>query len=268
MPTPEAPRAILFTDLDGTLLDHDTYQPGPAAVAVERLVRAEIPVVFCSAKTVAEQRALARALGVHPGLIAENGAAVSLPPGFAGLASGVERTFGLRYEEVRGAIAEVAESLGCSVRGYGDMSRAEVAAVTGLDLDAARRAMDRCCTETLVELVGADPESFARSLEARGLRLQRGARFWTVQGPHDKGRAVRWVETWLRDRGTTPTTCGVGDADNDLEMLAAVDHPFLVRRPDGSWADLRLPRLRRLSGIGPAGFAEAVEVILAEVSGP
>ena len=155
--------------------------------------------------------------------------------------------------------------MGAQIRGYGDMTSDDVAEVTGLDREAADRARQRCCTETIV---GAEPrvaEALAEALAKRGLRLQRGARFWTVQGPHDKGRAVRWIEAWMRERGVHATTFGVGDAANDRDLLAAVEHPFLVRRPDGSWADISIPRLRRLTGIGAAGFAETARLILAHL---
>ncbi len=254
------PAAILFTDLDGTLLDHHTYEP--ATEAVERLRRAGVPIVFCSAKTIAEQRALADDLGLRPGMIAENGAVVELPAELCG--TPVSHTFGLPRREVRRTIAKVAAELGGSVVGYGDLTPSEVATVTGLDVDAARRAMDRACTETIVDLDGVDPELLARGLEGRGLRLQRGARFWTVQGDHDKGRAVRWVLDRLRTDDLT--SYAVGDAPNDREMLEAVERPMLVRRPDGTWAELGIPAVRHLPGIGPSGFTQAVEVILEEGS--
>lgn len=258
-----SPPALLFTDLDGTLLDHDTYRPGPATEAVHRLAEAGIPLVFCSAKTLAEQRDLARRLEVRAGFIAENGAQVELPAAFAGT-GGVSRTFGLSYPEVRRMLKEASAEVGVDVHGYGDLSAAEVAELTGLDPAAAARAKQRCCTETIVDADPTVADALSRALETRGLRLQRGARFWTVQGPHHKGLAVRWVQAWLRERGLTFTTFGVGDAPNDREMLAAVERPMLVRRPDGTWADLRIPRLRRLPGIGPAGFVEAAEIVLGE----
>lgn len=46
-------------------------------------------------------------------------------------------------------------------------------------------------------------------------------------------------------------------------MLAAVDVPIPVRRPDGTFAKgIRLPRLRRADGIGPKGWNRAVLALL------
>ena len=45
---------IVFTDLDGTLLDHHTYDHSPALPALAKLQEKQIPLVFCTSKTAAE----------------------------------------------------------------------------------------------------------------------------------------------------------------------------------------------------------------------
>jgi mannosyl-3-phosphoglycerate phosphatase len=40
------PKPIIFTDLDGTLLTHDTYSFEPAREAIESLRLHEIPLIF------------------------------------------------------------------------------------------------------------------------------------------------------------------------------------------------------------------------------
>jgi len=75
-------RTLVFTDLDGTLLDHDTYSWAAAAPALEELQRREIPLIFCTSKTDAEVQALRRAMGNSHPFIVENGGAIVIPPGF------------------------------------------------------------------------------------------------------------------------------------------------------------------------------------------
>ncbi len=45
---------IVFSDLDGTLLDHRTYDYTPALPALASLQEKQIPLVFCTSKTAAE----------------------------------------------------------------------------------------------------------------------------------------------------------------------------------------------------------------------
>lgn len=48
---PHGNEIIVFTDLDGTLLDHDTYGFEPARPALAMLARKKIPVTLNSSKT-------------------------------------------------------------------------------------------------------------------------------------------------------------------------------------------------------------------------
>jgi mannosyl-3-phosphoglycerate phosphatase len=247
---------ILFTDLDGTLLDHYTYRPDPALPALRRLRQAGVLVLPATAKTLAEVRQIGAELDLTDGAIVENGAAVALPPGFP-LSAGepeVATVLGLPYEMVRGMLAEAAAEAGARVRGYGDMTVDEVAAETGLSPAEAARARSRQWSETFLVTSG-DPVAVGAALERRGLRAVRGARFLTAMGDHDKGEAARLVLDRLRRHGREVRSWAVGDAANDTELLAAVDHPMLVRAGRGDWAGVDVPGLVRLDGVGPAGWA-------------
>jgi mannosyl-3-phosphoglycerate phosphatase len=49
------------------------------------------------------------------------------------------------------------------------------------------------------------------------------------------------------------------DSINDATLLAMVDYPILVQKPDGSYdPDIQLPRMIRAPGIGPVGWNEAI----------
>jgi mannosyl-3-phosphoglycerate phosphatase family protein len=258
---------VLFTDIDGTLVAHDTYDPGPAVEAVAGLKQAGIPVVLCSAKTRAEQEALRVRLNLDDPYVVENGAGVIFPVGFHGSRTGEGEqelvTFGHTYREVREGLAQAAVNAGVVVKGFGDLSVEEVSELTGLTLPRAAKARTREFTETFV-LEDPTPDGelrLARCLDEQGMLILRGARYWTALGRHDKAEAVQYVISRYEEFGPV-TSCGVGDFTNDLGMLAAVDVPMLVQQSDGSWADLDLPGLLRLNGIGPHGWPRAADVAL------
>ena len=58
-PIPSYLVRLIFTDLDGTLIDHHTYSAEAARPALEAARAAGVPVVPCSSKTLAEMRLLA-----------------------------------------------------------------------------------------------------------------------------------------------------------------------------------------------------------------
>ena len=250
---------VVVTDLDGTLLDDRTYEAGAAADAVTTLQAAGVLVICCSAKTRVEQQVHREALGIRGPFIIENGAAVCADDDV------LLRVFGLAYDDVRKRLAQTAAMLGVTTRGFGDMPVAELMERTGLPEAAAVRAKDREYTEPFV-VTDADPSQheLADALDAVGLKLQRGARFWTAGGAHDKGLATGWLrEQLVAGMGERPLIYGIGDAHNDAAMLAAVDVPYLVQRPGGVWADLEIDGMERIVGVGPQGWCQAADRILA-----
>ena len=80
---------VIFTDLDGTLLDA-AYSFLPAAPALEAVRRTSVPLVICSSKTRREIESYRIRLGNHDPFIAENGGAVYVPEGYFPAAGSAE----------------------------------------------------------------------------------------------------------------------------------------------------------------------------------
>lgn len=259
---------VLFTDLDGTLLDLHTGEAGPAAEALRALKERGIPVVFASAKTRAEQEVLRGALGVEDPFIVENGGAIFLPEGYfpqkpegAKVREGYwVLELGLPYGEIRRRLKRAEARLGSPLVGYGDLSAEEVARRTGLGLEAARRAKAREYDETL--FLEEPVEEALKALEAEGLRWSHGGRFYHAHGPNDKGQAVRLLKELYQRFWGPVVAVGLGDSANDRPLLEAVDLAALVERPEGGWHPLDLPGLWRVPGAGPEGFARAASALL------
>jgi mannosyl-3-phosphoglycerate phosphatase len=265
---------VVFTDLDGTLLDAATYSFDAAAEALAALRGRGIPLVIVSSKTRAEIEPIQRRLGIADPFVVENGGAVFIQGEcFAGLVPrAVGRDgyrvveLGLPYGELRRALGELAAASGVTVRGFGDMALEEIADRTGLPAAEAALARRREYDEPFVFEGPPDRrEAFLRHVEARGLRCTRGGRFHHLTGRHDKGEACRLLTDGYRRAaaGAGLVTIGLGDSLNDRPMLEAVNIPLLVQRPDGSYdPELRLPHLRYAQGVGPAGWNQAVLTLL------
>ena len=62
-------------------------------------------------------------------------------------------------------------------------------------------------------------------------------------------------------------TAALGDSQNDLPMLKAVDYPILIRKPDGNDDDtVKLNNLIRTDEIGPLGWNNATLKLLEKLS--
>jgi mannosyl-3-phosphoglycerate phosphatase len=264
-------RIVIFTDMDGTLLDRETYSYEQALPAIELVKSRGIPLVLCSAKTRAEQELYREALGIRDPFIVEDGGAIYIEEDYFPFpyehhrVSGSYRVieFGIPYRDIRRAVSRVATETGLPLRGYGDMEVHEVAAATGLSPGAARRAMEREYEVQIVADFNRDKtELLRRTLAASGLRTTHGGRFHGVMGHEGKGAAVkRLTELFRRYRGEIHTV-GIGDSSNDLSLLASVDRPVLVRKIGGTWEKMDVPGLERIDAVGPAGWCEFILELL------
>lgn len=264
-------KAVIFTDLDGTLLDGRTYSFEAAVPALGMLKERHIPVVVCSSKTRAEIEHYRARLGNSDPFIAENGGAVFVPPGYfradTMLPATPERDdagpylilrLGARYEDLRRAIGELRDE-GFDVRGFGDMTAEEIAAVTGLPLTEAVMAGKREFDEPFI--FGGDPgmgEKLVASIERKGYRTTQGF-FYHILGESDKGKAVSVVAGMFRREYGEVMTVALGDSPNDLPMLRSVDHPIIVEKHAGGYDRvLAAEDFERAPGAGPEGWNRAV----------
>ena len=267
---------VLFSDLDGTLLDASTYSFEPARAALEERRGRGIPVVLCTSKTAGETLRHQREMGLVGPFVVEAGGGIYVPNGYfeALFPSAVERgdhlllPLGEWYEAVRAALREIREKLGVGLRGFGDLSAEEVARETGLTVEEATLARGREFDEPFIleEESPAVVERLRRLAADRGLRVSRGGRFYHLHGDTDKGRAVAWLKALFARKLGEVRTVGIGDSAIDLPMLAAVDVAYAVQKPDGTHDEAlcaSLPALRRVPLPGPAGWAAAVRELLA-----
>lgn len=250
---------LVFTDLDGSLLDHDSYRWTAAEPALAQIATADIPLIAVSSKTLSELDTLSEHLPLHSFKVAENGAVIRLddtaditPPGYAA---------------IHRFLTELGTQPGFRFSCFTDMDKGEVAAVTGLDESAAERARQRVASETLL-WQGSEQGlvAFKQAVEQAGLRWLQGGRFLHVLGNTDKGQAVQKITQWYRSRSNHPVlSIGLGDGDNDRAMLQAVDRPVIIRRKDGSHLQLpERPDALVTQQAGPAGWNQAIQQLLDE----
>ncbi|MCF8041829.1 MAG: HAD-IIB family hydrolase [Desulfarculaceae bacterium] len=264
---------VIFSDLDGTLLDHHTYSYQPALPALDQIKRRGIPLVLCSSKTRAEMLPLHAELGLDAPIITENGGGIFAPEGCPVAKGDTWRAagdgwrvleIGLPINELRQRMEGFKDELG--LKGFGDLSNHEVAKLTGLSKDQAARAREREFNEPLLppgdEAAG---QALTDAAQEAGLQLTHGGRFWHLLGGGDKGKAVRLLSVLYAKRDPEMTAMALGDAPNDLSMLAAVDRAVLVARPGGGHAEVELEGLILEPLAGPAGFNHAVLAALDEL---
>jgi len=251
-------KVVVFTDLDGTLLD-DNYSFEDAIPGLKLLREYNVPLIYCSAKTKAEQEVIREKMGINDPFIVENGSAIYITKGHfksvhAKDANGYEVVvLGIESSRIIEEIKRLRKRF--KIRNYYFMSDEEVAEVTGLSLEDAKRAKMREFGETIVKAEEGALEELRKKFE-----VVHGGRFIQVYGKGaDKGKAVRILTEMYRKEFGDVKTVGIGNAQNDLPMLKAVQYPAIVKNSDGTWADINIENLYREERRGPSGWAEVVK---------
>lgn len=244
---------IVFTDLDGTMLDDDGSLSPEARGVLDALRNRGVPVIPLSSKT---RRELARWLEVLDAGDAgafENGAGI-LFEGKGEILPGA-----VAARDLRPVLDALRRDTGFPLYALEEMPDASISNLTGLPAAEAAAARER---EYDLPFVAPEEaaERLGRASLPPGLRLTKGGRFWHLSGAHDKADALLVLAARL---GGGPTV-GLGDAPSDAGFLRNVDRPVLVPRRTGLDPVLAasVPGAAVAGAPGGAGWAEAVRSLV------
>lgn len=267
---------LLFTDLDGTLLNHEDYSFNDARPALDRIRRAGIPLILTTSKTRRETELLQEELGVDDPFIVENGAAIYFTPKYTNLF--LEDLLqepplrvmqiiqlGISYDRIRSFIDEIRDQY--KIRGFGDMSVHEISEITGLSPERSEFARAREYTEPFIIDHDKDIHTLQGLAMERGIKITKGGRFHHMTGIYqNKGEAVKIVRNIFdRKKGNKHLAIGIGDNINDIPMLNNVDIPVLMPHPlKGHHIDISFPGLVKAGETGSKGWNEVIGRLLDE----
>ena len=252
---------LVFTDLDGTLISHDTYEWDAAAPALASLRDIGAGVVLASSKTAAEIITLRQALGLErwPAIV-ENGAGLLAP-------HSTVLPDNAAYLLVRQLLNDTPPKGRDQYRGFGDMTAAEIAEITGLDPDAAARAAQRAFSEP--GLWSGEPselDEFLSELAQKGIMAREGGRFLTLSLGKTKADQMADIIAQYQPFQTV----ALGDAPNDVEMLETADLGIIIANPHNAPLPVlkgeATGRITRTTRTGPEGWNAAMLDLLARLN--
>jgi mannosyl-3-phosphoglycerate phosphatase len=278
-------KVIIFTDLDGTLLDYITYSFEKALPALQLVRERDIPLIICSSKTAKEVIFYRERLENEHPFISENGGGIFIPKDYfkseirnSRPGESPEETkseiieegnylvirLGATYADLRKTL-EALRKEGFSVRGFGDMTVQEIADTAHLDSAEAELAKERDFDEPFTfEGTGEETRRLFEAITARGFHYTKGE-FFHILGNTDKGKAVSILMNLYTKEFGEMTSVALGDSPNDIPMLELVDYPIIVQRPNETYAISRnIPNLRRIDAIGSAGWNKAIFELLSD----
>ena len=197
--TNSALQKIVFTDIDGTLIDIYSGKFEGTDRLVRKFEKMGIPVILCSAKTRNEQEYIRNKLGLSDPFIIENGGAVVIPDGYFvdfGMVPYTEKhgyslvEIGGNSNEIRRRLDWIREDFQINFKGTSDLTLNELSQKVRIPLSSAKRMSTREYGETILEI---DPPNLGRLAEVcarTGLKVIHGGRYIDVTLGNDKGKAT------------------------------------------------------------------------------
>lgn len=252
-------RLIIFSDLDGCLLNKHDYQWRDAKQCLLQLRDRGVPLVLSSSKTVAEIEAIAAEIPcVNSPFISENGGAIC----WRSLATAGDpeiQCAGVPRSEILDLLSQLKSQF--QFRSFRDLGLSGVMESTSLDADKAAAAMKRQSTEPLLWDDSADQRTeFEQILQQHELTLTKGGRFWHVAGKISKGDALQKVVERYHAPGAV--VAAIGDSQIDQSMLDAANVPIGIRVNGILSVNVPCPPGIVPQSEGARGWAEAVTELL------
>ena len=267
-----APRQLVFSTLEGALVDERTDSFRGAEEALAELHRRNVPLVLLSSRTRAEIEPVRRKLEHNHPFITENGGGTFLPDGYFNLripgAARLGRYFCIAqsrpYAEVCDALDEIARESGVGIAGFHHLSVREISANTGLRPQVAKLARDRDFDEPFF-FTSADAPAIARFVAAareRGFDARPGSTFWRFSAGCDTARAVRVVAQLFRQATRLKLRlAGIGAGDADLRWLRAMDQAIVLSRSQESTeraGQVNARKITRMDAVGPSAWQQSI----------
>ncbi|XPV69315.1 MAG: HAD-IIB family hydrolase [Halarcobacter sp.] len=259
-------KKIIFTDLDGTFLNHDDYSFTSSQEALKLISKENIPLIFTTSKTKTEVELLQKEVGIKEPFIVENGAAIFFPKDYKNF----DLSFldlkddyyvvqlGLSYKQILNFYNKYKDEFG--MYGFSDMSDKELGEFTSLSKDKIRLSKSRGFTEPFI----LKDKTKLKNLKALALtykiKVTKGGRFYHLIGEHqDKGVAVKKAkEIFKKIYQKKVVSIGLGDGPNDIEMLKNVNIPIIIKNHKGEYLKTDIKSVQKSSFKGSKGWNEMV----------
>ncbi len=258
---------IIFTDLDGSLLDKDTFEFNEIEDYFRELISKGIKIIPNSSKTEAELLDFNEQNNLDLSFITENGSSIhglnkihqNLPDKII-----ISRTI----DEIRNIYEEnISLDFKNKITHILELEREKQQKILGLPLDKIKLAIKRDHSIP-IKFNGTEIEKneFIKIMKNSGLTIQTGGRIMNVCDNVNKSKAMsRALQLIRKQLDDEIITIGVGDNENDIEMIKQTDYPCLVKNENFDSSLINIDNLIKSDEPSPKGWSDVIKTALQKI---
>ncbi len=266
---------LIFSDLDGTFLNHNTYSFGSLKDYINNL-DLEFELIFVTSKTFEEILEIQSKLNINHPFIAENGACIFFPPGYLKHTRNTQENFfihnnhycfkmsNLKSEDLINSFSVLKKKYKFCF--YSELCNESLCKLTKLKLREAKNSKIRLFTnpifwkDTNEKLLNF--KSDVKKIK-KGLKILKGGRFLHISDNYNKAIAVKnfikRIKSISNDRFLTVS---LGDSENDICMLESTDYSCIVKRKANKISLKKKDNIYFSKTEAPDGWRESLEFVI------
>ena len=260
-------KTLIFTDLDGSLLDRDTFKFDEIKDYLKKLISNGIFIIPNTSKTEKEILEFNNELGSNLPYISENGAAIN---GLDLLNSNLPKELILSRDKnnlINIFKKSVPENLQNKCKWLSEMDKKKQSLIFGLDNEQLKKALDRKYTIPFIfEGTKNEKNELSKIIKNKDLSLQHGGRVIHLTDKVNKAKALNVFVRFFKKNNKNVKTIAVGDNYNDLDMLKTSDFPCLVFNDKFTLDKIPINNLISTNKPSPEGWADVIKIALVKAS--
>ena len=258
---------IIFTDLDGSLLNKDTFMFDEIEDYFRELISKGIKIIPNSSKTEAELSDLNKQYNLDLSFIAENGSSIyglnlihkNLPERIS-LSRSTDQIYKVYSENIPSDLKQ-------KITFILKLKLKEQKEIFGLPLNKMMLAIKRDHSIP-IRFNGTEIEKneFVKIINDSGLTIQTGGRVMNICDNVNKSKAMsKTIELINKEIDNEIITIGVGDNQNDIDMLKQSDYPCLVKNNSFDSSLVNIDNLIQSTEPSPRGWADVIKTTIQKI---
>ena len=258
---------IIFTDLDGSLLNKDTFRFDEIEDYFKELISVGIIIIPNSSKTETELLDFNKEYSLNLSFITENGSSIhglnlihkNLPEKIS-ISRPVEKIYEIFNKNISYDLKQ-------KIKFVSKLDEQEQKRIFGLPLNKIKLALERKYSIP-IQFNGSEEEKneLTKTINDAGLTVQTGGRIINICDKVNKSVAiVKTLELISNEIKNEIITIGVGDNQNDIDMLKEADYSCLVKNDNFDSSLINIDNLIKSSEPSPKGWADVIKTAIQKI---